>query len=603
MNAPASSNEMPATQQASLASRIRHDFPILATQMHGKPLVYFDNGATTQKPQSVIDSIVNFYQRDNANVHRGIYDLSQRATERFETARRTVAKFLGGVDESECIFTRGTTESINLVAYCWGRTHLQKGDQILLSGLEHHSNIVPWQMVCEATGSNLVVVQPNELGEINIDDFQSALSERTRLVAVQHVSNSLGTIHDIQSMIRLARSVGAKILVDGAQSVAHLPTDLPNLDCDFFAFSGHKLYGPTGIGILWGRREIMENLPPFLGGGDMIESVSFSGTTYAGLPNRFEAGTPNIAGAIGLGAAIEYVQSIGFEAIHLHEASLLAHMNDRLGSVGGVRIVGRAKQKSPTFSFLVEDPPLSPLDVATELSHHGIAIRTGHHCCMPLMQHYGIPGTCRASLAMYNTVDEIDYFVDKLQEFIESKKNRIGRTPSGNGQNSAILAASGSSQSIVDMIHFAEASGFSPTAVAEEIEDDFLFCDDPQSKTKLLLEFGEQLPHAFDQLKAMSTCVPGCMSEVYLIGRPDLKDPNKIEFAGDSNAEIVRGLIGLLQKLFSGQPAHEVLAFDLEGFFRRIGLEQFITSQRRSGLAGMVKRIRKLAEGITHPNS
>jgi cysteine desulfurase/selenocysteine lyase len=578
----------------SLADRIRGDFPILSTEMNGKPLIYFDNAATTQKPRAVIDAIVKYYSCDNANIHRGVYELSQRATEAYENARKVVASFLGGVDSDECIFTRGTTESINLVASSWGRKELKEGDEVLLTGLEHHSNIVPWQMICLATGARLRIVQPNPAGEIELSDFTAALSSRTRMVAIQSVSNSLGTIHDITQLIRAARGVGAKILLDGAQSIAHLPTDLISLDCDFYAFSGHKLYGPTGIGILWGRRKLLESMPPFMGGGDMIESVSFENTTYAGVPNRFEAGTPHIAGAIGLAAAIEYVQSIGFAEIASHEEALLLRTTERLGEIPGVRIIGTAKHKAAIVSFVVDRPSIAPLDIATELSHEGIAVRTGHHCCMPLMQHLGVSGTSRASMAIYNTFDEVDRFAEVLARIVKDRQS-LSVPASGSLESESMCRD-------VSNILFAVSSGESPDKIADDLADDFLFCDDPQSKTKLLIEFGQQLPDSFDQLKRITTAVPGCMSEVYVLGRPSKEDPSRLELAGDSNAQIVRGLIAVLQKLLSGQPASSILEFDLEGFFRRIGLDQFITSQRRSGLAGMIRRIRKLAEGIVERN-
>jgi cysteine desulfurase / selenocysteine lyase len=597
MNAFASLKPRDLPDQSELIASIRRDFPILETRMHGKPLIYFDNAATTQKPQAVIDAIVHYYSHDNANIHRGLYELSQRATDRYESARKTIAQFLGGVDPDECIFTRGTTEGINLIATTWGGTHLGPGDEIVLTGLEHHSNIVPWQMVCRATGAKIRVVQPNSEGEIDLADFRRALSTRTKLVSVQHISNSLGTVHDIKAMIELSHDAGALVLVDGAQSIAHLPTRLPELGCDFFVFSGHKLYGPTGIGVLWGRRAIMEVLPPFLGGGDMIKTVSFEESTYADLPNRFEAGTPHIAGAIGLAAAVDYVQSIGFEVIQRHESVLLNRMNAVMSQIPGVRIIGSAKDRAATVSFVVDEPPIAPMDIALALSNEGIAIRTGHHCCMPLMNHLGIPGTCRASMAIYNTTQEIDRFGQVLIQILDEHRNRIS------SQTREKSGTVDEGRPLVGGIVFAPSSGLSPDEVASELTEDFLFCDDPQSKTQYLLELGEQLPRSFDQLKAITTSVPGCMSEVYLIGRPTGPDSSRIELAGDSNAEIVRGLIALLQKLLSGQSAKDVLDFNLEEFFRRIGLEHFITSQRRSGLGGMVQRIQTLAEGIANPTS
>ncbi len=574
--------------------KIRADFPILATQMSGKPLVYFDNGATTQKPQAVIDAIVHYYQHDNANVHRGLYDLSQRATDAYENARRTVAEFLGGVAAEECIFTRGTTESINLVASSWGRSQLGHGDEVVLSGLEHHSNIVPWQLACSATGAELRVVHPDRDGKLDLDQFAKVINARTRIVSIQHTSNALGTIHDVRSIIKMAKQVGALVLIDGAQAIAHESTNLIELGCDFYTFSAHKLYGPTGIGVLWGRRSLLESMPPFMGGGDMIERVSFERTTYAGLPNRFEAGTPHIAGAVGLAAAIKYVQSIGFDAISQQEKTLLEYASDKLSKVPGLRIIGNSRPKTAIVSFVLESPEISPMDVATFLGLEGIAIRTGHHCCMPLMSDLGVGGTCRASMAFYNRTQEIDRLVEVLTGLVAS---RTASQPSkANSENPP--KPSSTAQSKLGDIQFAKSSGDSPDAVAEELLDEFLTFDDRESKTQLLLELGQELPSAFQTLKSLTSSVPGCMSEVYLIGREPEDGLGKIEFAGDSNAQIVRGLIALLQKLFSGQKASQVLAFDLESFFREIGLDQFITSQRRSGLAGMVARIRGLAEAI-----
>lgn len=574
--------------------QVRSDFPILATLQSGKPLIYFDNGASTQKPRAVIDAICNYYQSDNANIHRGAYELSQRATDRYEASRAQVARFLGVSDPTECIFTRGTTESINLVAECWGRSQLAAGDEVLITGLEHHSNIVPWQMACQATGARLRVVEPDSQGVISLSAFRQAVNAKTKMVAVQQTSNALGIVHDLTSMIDLARSVGALVLVDGAQSVAHQPTDLAKLNCDFFAFSGHKLYGPTGIGVLWGRRQLLENLPPYMGGGDMIETVAFSHSTYAGLPNRFEAGTPHIAGAIGLAAAIGYLESIGFEAIQTHEQRLLEHITDRLDNISGVRLIGRSPHKAAIVSFVVESPNMAPIDVASALDLEGIAIRTGHHCCMPLMKLLGVGGTCRASLAFYNTLQEVDRFSEVLEKVVQSRRELALSKHSS--ANSSTMQPMNCSTNDTLQIVFAQAAGESPDLLADELEEEFAFCDDPKSKTEFLLELGHQLPDAFASLKKISTSVPGCMSEVYLIGRPASDGQGRVEFAGDSNAQIVRGLIALLQRLLSGQTASAILEFDVEGFFRRIGLEQFITTQRRSGLAGMVRRIRQLAE-------
>ncbi|MCC7338498.1 MAG: SufS family cysteine desulfurase [Pirellulaceae bacterium] len=568
-----------------LGDAIRGDFPILSTQMNGRPLVYLDNGATTQKPQAVIDALVHFYTHDNANIHRGVYPLSSRATDAYEGARGKVAQFLGAAEPAECIFVRGATEAINLVASSWGNSQLQVGDEVLLSGLEHHSNIVPWQMVCQTRGARLRVLPVTSCGELDLSQLDQLLNSKTRMVAMQHVSNALGTIHDIAPIIARARQVGAMVLVDGAQWVSHFATNVVALDCDFYTFSGHKLYAPTGIGVLYGKRALLEAMPPYQGGGDMIDTVSFERTTYAPLPNRFEAGTPDIAGAIGLGAAIDYIQEIGMERIAAYEHELLEYATQRIEQVPGLRIVGTAKNKAAVISFVIDTPPIAALDIATRLSNAGIAVRTGHHCCMPLMSALDIPGTCRASMAMYNTRADIDRLVDALQEIVAAQSARsTGASAIANDEQTTIVFAAASRPTIAE--------------AAEELIEEFLLFDDKNSKTELLMELGEALPDTFAPLKALTTAVPGCMSEVYLIGRPVPDVPTKFEFVADSNAQIVRGLIALLQALFSGQLASDVLSFDIEALFRKIGLDQFVSSQRRSGLDGMIRRIRTLAQAI-----
>lgn len=412
------------------------------------------------------------------------------------------------------------------------------------------------------------------------------------MVAIQHTSNALGIVHDVAAIVQIARQVGAAVLVDGAQAIAHQSTNLKELGCDFYAFSAHKLYGPTGIGVLWGRKELLEAMPPFMGGGDMIERVTFEKTTYAALPNRFEAGTPHIAGAVGLAAAIEYVNSVGFEHIGQQESELLEYASKRLLTLPGLRILGDVRPKTAIVSFVIESPEISPIDIATFLGLEGIAIRTGHHCCMPLMQDLGVSGTCRVSMSFYNTTTEIDRLTDVLSGMV------AGRASTWNSTKIAQNESTKENDVAACEISFAESAGKSPQDVADELLEEFLAFDDRESKTQLLLELGNGLPNAFLQLKSLTSSVPGCMSEVYLIGRACPGDASRIEFAGDSNAQIVRGLIALLQQLYSGQKAVDVLDFDLEGFFRQIGLDQFVTSQRRSGLAGMIARIQGLAKSI-----
>lgn len=393
---------------------LRRDFPILDQQVHGKPLVYLDNAATTQKPQAVIDALVHYYQHDNANVHRGVHELSQRATNDYENARTTVQKFLGAAEPEEIIYTRGTTESINLVTASWGRANVGAGDEILISAMEHHSNIVPWQMLCEEKGATLKVVPINDDGEFLFDEYRKLLSSRTKIVAVNHVSNALGTINPVADIIKLAHERGALTLIDGAQAVAHLKVDVRKLDCDFYAFSSHKIFGPTGIGILYGKRALLEAMPPCEGGGDMIKSVSFEKTVYNDLPYKFEAGTPNIADAIALGVAIRYVNDIGLETIGAYEDELLAYATERVGAIEGIRIIGTAKRKASVLSFTLGQ--IHPHDLGTVLDREGIAIRAGHHCAQPVMDRFKVAATARASFAFYNTRDDVDRLVAALEK-------------------------------------------------------------------------------------------------------------------------------------------------------------------------------------------
>ncbi|HEY9573560.1 MAG TPA: cysteine desulfurase [Pusillimonas sp.] len=381
------------------------DFPILARPIKGRRLAYLDNGATTQKPLAVIQAESDFYEQSNANIHRGVHWLSQHATDLYEQGRESVRKLLNAARSQEIVFTRGTTEAINLVAYSWGRAALKEGDEILITGMEHHSNIVPWQMLCEQTGAQLRVVPVTDSGELDMDQYRALLGPRTKLVGVAHVSNALGTINPVAEITRLAHDAGAKVLIDGAQAVAHQAVDVQAIDCDFYAFSGHKLYGPTGIGALYVRYDILKDMPPWQGGGDMIYTVSFERSTYADVPQRFEAGTPNIAGVVGLDAAIRYVLDVGLEAIAAHEHVLLDLGTQELLSLPGVRLIGTAAHKAGILSFVVDG--IHPHDLGTILDTEGVAIRAGHHCAMPLMTRFGIPGTARASLALYNTQEDI----------------------------------------------------------------------------------------------------------------------------------------------------------------------------------------------------
>ncbi len=398
-------------------NRIREDFPILRKKVHDKNLVYLDNAATTQKPNYVIDRVNKYYTTMNANIHRGVHALSQEATEAFEGARIQIKQFINALGKNQIIFTRGTTEAINLVASSYGRSNIKEGDEIIISHMEHHSNIVPWQLLCKEKNAKLRVIPVNDAGELIYEEFEKMVNTRTKFISIVYVSNSLGTINPVKDIIKYAHQFNIPVLVDAAQAVNHLSVDVQELDCDFLAFSGHKIYGPTGIGALYGKVELLEAMPPYQGGGDMISKVTFEETTYNELPHKFEAGTPDIAGAIGLGAAIEYVTKIGIDNIDHHENSLLDYATQQIAQVPGLRIIGTAKEKTSVLSFVLEN--IHPHDIGTFLDFEGVAIRTGHHCTQPLMKRFNIPATSRASFAMYNTKEEVDVLVNGLKKIIE----------------------------------------------------------------------------------------------------------------------------------------------------------------------------------------
>ncbi|MFQ5570944.1 MAG: SufS family cysteine desulfurase [Rhodothermales bacterium] len=405
----------PAASTSYDVEHVRADFPALHQEIYdGQPLVYLDNAATSQKPQAVIDRLDAYYIRENSNVHRGVHFLSQQATEEYEAAREQIARFINAPEAHQIIYTRGATEAINLVAASYGRTQVGSGDEIVISTMEHHSNIVPWQMLCEERGATLRVIPINNRGELLFDDYQRLLTERAKLVAVAHVSNSMGTVNPVQRMIDEAHRYDIPVLLDGAQAVQHMPVDVQALGCDFYCFSSHKMYGPTGIGILYGKESLLDAMPPYQGGGDMIETVTLEGTTYDRLPYKFEAGTPHIAGAIGLGAAVAYLQHLGLEAVARYEAALLHYATERLQEIDGLRLIGTAEKKASVLSFLIGD--VHPYDAGTILDRLGIAVRTGHHCTQPLMKRFGIPGTVRASLALYNTREDVDALVAGLHK-------------------------------------------------------------------------------------------------------------------------------------------------------------------------------------------
>ena len=410
--------KLPGDSVGSLdVARIRDDFPILKQTVNGKPLIYLDNAATSQKPQVVIDALVHYYETENSNVHRGVHTLSQLATDDYEAARDKVKCFINAEDDREVIFLRGTTEGINLVAQTFGRQNVQQGDEIVISAMEHHSNIVPWQILCEERGARLRVIPIDDSGDLLIDEYEALLNPRTKLVSIVHISNALGTINPVKQIIDLAHSRGVPVLLDGAQAVAHCTVDVRDLDCDFYTFSGHKLYGPTGIGILYGKADLLDAMPPYQGGGEMIKSVTFEKTLYNTLPHKFEAGTPNIAGSIGLGAAIDYATGLGMENIGAYERQLLEYATERLSGLSNVKLIGTAREKSGILSFVMDD--IHPHDIGTILDAEGIAIRTGHHCAQPVMDRFGVSATARASVAFYNTREEIDALVKAIDRVLE----------------------------------------------------------------------------------------------------------------------------------------------------------------------------------------
>ena len=486
-------------------AHVRSLFPALAQQVHGKPLVYLDNAASTQKPREVIDALVRFYESDNANVHRGAHALSDRATASYERARETVRYFLKARRAEEIVFVRGATEAINLVAQTYGRQHVGAGDEVLITEMEHHANLVPWQQLCQEKGARLRAVPITDRGELRLDTLEAMLTPRTKLVALSHVSNALGTVNPVKDVIAAAHRRGIPVLVDGAQAVAHIPVDVQELGCDFYAFSGHKIYGPMGIGVLYGRWALLDSMPPWQFGGDMVDVVGFGGTTFNEAPYRFEAGTPNVAGAVGLAAALDFVEGVGRTAVAAHEARLLELAVLRLAEIPGVRLVGEPGHRAGVVSFAVEDPPLPALDVAARLDGEGIAVRAGNHCCMPLMGCLGVPGTVRASFGLYNNAEDVERLATAVRA--------IAR-----GAESGVRVRSGKSAQ-------AEAEGDPPypaptTETVEEAAADLLDeldgTTDWAERYEFLIELGHKAPILPDSMRTDDNRVKGCQSTVYL---------------------------------------------------------------------------------------
>jgi cysteine desulfurase / selenocysteine lyase len=569
-------------------TEIRKDFPILATTVRGKyPLAYLDNAASTQKPRAVLDRIQKYYTTENANVHRGVYQLSQVATHEYELAREKVRQFINAESTRQIIFTRGTTDAINLVAASFGRKFVKNGDEIIISAMEHHSNIVPWQLMCEWTGATLKVVPFNERGELDMAAFQKMLSPRTRLVAITHLSNVLGTINPVEKITALAHEHGARVLVDAAQWVGHFPTDVQKINCDFFAFSGHKMFGPTGIGVLYGKEDILEAMPPYQGGGDMIETVAFEKSTWNDLPYKFEAGTPNIADAIGLGAAVDYLQKIKFGDLLYYEHGLLRYAEAALQAIPGVRLIGTAENKSTVVSFVMEDPPLSSMDIGAHLDRYGIGVRTGHHCCMPLMQRMNVSSTVRASFAFYNTTEEVDRLANALRELQSAASKAAATSP-----------AASPTPGTKPQLTWPEPFADSANAAADDLVETFEMLGDWEARDQFVVELGEKLLPLPESLKQEPCRVQGCMSTVHMVGRKRPGTADSLDILADSDAHLVRGLIGLLQHIYSGQKADDILALDAKDFLHRIGLDSHLSMGRRSGLEGMIKRIRTMARSL-----
>jgi cysteine desulfurase/selenocysteine lyase len=566
-------------------SRVRQDYPILGQTVHGKPLVYLDNAASTQKPRAVLDALVRYYETDNANVHRGVHTLSDRATALYEQSRAKVQRFLNAQSAQEIVFVRGATEGINLVAQCFGRRDVGPGDEVVITWMEHHANIVPWQMLCEEKGASLRVVPITDSGDLRLGAYEKLLTPRTKLVAVTHVSNVLGTVNPIKRMIDMAHEKGIPVLVDGAQAVSHLRVDVRDLDCDFYVFSGHKVYGPMGIGVLYGKARHLEDMPPWQGGGDMVKTVAFEKTTYNVTPYKFEAGTPNVAGAVGLAAGLDELGRIGRDRISGHEARLVESALEQLRKIRGVRLVGEPAHRAGVISFVVEDPPLSALDVGTRLDLEGIAVRTGHHCCQPLMQRLGVPGTVRASFALYNTVEEVARLATALRAIVAAEPS--------------VRKSMASSISVdVPEPDYPQATAESVEEAAAALLEEFDELGDWLERYQYLIELGRKLPAMPVGLKTEANRVRGCQSTVFLSARARPGTDDVVEFLANSDSAIVSGLVALLQQLFSGQHAREILDFDLPGLLARIGLEKNLTTGRRNGLAEMIKRLRGFAAGL-----
>ena len=570
-----------------MTADLHSQFPILSETAHGHSLVWLDNAATTQKPQTVIDAVNRYYLHANANVHRASHVLSARATHAFEDARDTVRQFLNARFTDEIIWTRGATEALNLLAQSWGRTNLKAGDEIILSAMEHHANIVPWQQVAEQTGAVIRVIPVTPEGELDQQAYQQLLNDKTKLVSVAHVSNALGTINPVETMIAQAKAVGATTVIDGAQAVAHFSVDVRKLDCDFYVFSGHKVYGPTGIGVLYGRRQLLSDMPPWQTGGEMIERVSFSGTTFNKPPFRFEAGTPNIAGVIGLAAAVEFLNSLDRKAIAQKEQQLRTRLELGMDQIPGIRRIGTAKNKTAVVSFVVEGQHNQDIGV---LDHQGIAVRTGHHCAMPLMEALELPGTIRASLACYNTREDVDRLLAALRELCANNDD-------SSAEPSTIQSSSPNISSPLPEA-FAAMPAYSPESL-ESLRDTLLSKRNWQDRYRIIMQMARNLLPLPEEMRQDDTRLSGCESTVWLhhFYQEENQDTNPtLHFAAGSDAKVIRGLTVIILTCLNGRTPQEILSYDIEGLFSELELSSHLSPSRGNGLRAIVQEICGVAE-------
>jgi len=547
--------------------KIRGDFPILNRTVHeNKPLVYLDNAASTQQAQPVIDAVSRYHSQTHSNIHRGAHALAAEATDAYESARKRIARFIGAASPNEVIFTRGTTDGINLVANSFGRARVEEGDEVLITEMEHHSNIVPWQMLCEQVGAKLRVVPVNDRGEFVWDEYERLLGPRTKMLALTHISNTLGTINPIRDIIEAAHRHDVTVLVDGAQAIAHMKVDVAVLGCDFFVFSGHKIFGPTGIGVLYGKESLLKGMPPYQGGGSMIRTVKFEKTTFEDPPFKFEAGTPNMSGAIGLAAAIDYVESIGIERIAEHEHELTTYGIEQLKQIDGLRMIGTAEQHAGILSFIVDG--IHADDIGRLIDREGVAVRVGHHCTQPLMERFNVPATVRASVALYSTCEEIDTLVHAVRKAVNvmSRTCPVERTE-------------------------VRPSGEDIERTQDRIVQEFNAIPDWEERYQKIIELGKRHPSIPENLKDEKWIVRGCQSTVWL--HPELKD-GKIAFAAESNAMIVNGLVALLLRVYSNRTPDEILN-TAPRFINEIGLSQHLSQARANGLAAMLEQIKNYA--------